>query len=425
MKADKKVYAVLFFLCALFSFSAFSEEVLKSVRKGNIFLEYSDYTGSVIPYYENSAGVKTPVIDTVDYATSSFIGILVDNRYYNLKTSGGSKYTYSADENSMTVSYSAGKAVGVDVVYTVKADNILSITYRVKNYDSKEHSISVKSIFDTAIAEMKNGGFSTAVKQDIDSEYIISDLKRHSYLACSDGKIGIRFILDDAVLNSVYKVVVAAKPFFSSSVFEGQFSEGRSFNTILSYNNSCVGFFFRMIQLKAMERKEFVQTIQFVSGPLESAAPPVYEAEESAQLPWQQPEEKPAEEIPSETSPAGQPSVPFETEFIDENEIDESNERDEIDENKTEEIKETPVSEPPALEKLIPETGADSPAFETSSETETEAERAEREMFSRQARELIQKIHELDDSGKNVSKTEVLKLQLELDRVLEHLKSGQ
>ena len=166
--SKKKVFSILLFTLAFNLFSAENQNIL---RKGNIFLEYIDLTSSVLIYYENSRGVKTPVIDTIDYGNSSFIGISVDNRYYNLKTSGGINYSFALECDSLTVSYDVGKKIMLDVIYTIQDDNVLSINYVVKNFDSKDHAVSLKSVFDTVLGEEKGGIYSTAIKSDINSEY--------------------------------------------------------------------------------------------------------------------------------------------------------------------------------------------------------------------------------------------------------------
>ena len=403
--SKKKVFSILLFTLAFNLFSAENQNIL---RKGNIFLEYIDLTSSVLIYYENSRGVKTPVIDTIDYGNSSFIGISVDNRYYNLKTSGGINYSFALEGDSLTVSYDVGKKIMLDVIYTIQDDNVLSINYVIKNFDSKDHAVSLKSVFDTVLGEEKGGIYSTAIKPDINSEYIISDLLKHKNLTSTNSDIGISFVLDDELSNDVYKIAIAAKPFFYSDIFEGRFTEGRSFNTVLSYNNSCVGFYFKASKIKAVSQKSFVQKIKFISNDFMKFKNDV--ANEVSASESQKTEEAYYKQI------IEQDEIPFAPEVIEET-----------------------VSEKENVEEILPATEKKSPEIkpETKSEPDNTAGNLKTEQIKPEsaasqnrvnkeyARELIQKIQALNADGKAVSKTEVLKLQLELEKVMKQLKTQQ
>ncbi|MGN0739210.1 MAG: hypothetical protein ACI4LX_03475 [Treponema sp.] len=410
--SKKKLFSVFIFALAFNLFSAENQNVL---RKGNIFLEYIDLTSSVLVYYESSRGAKTPVIDIVDYGNSSFVGIAVDNRYYNLKTSGGVNYSFAIEDDSLTVTYEIGKKIMVGVVYTIQDDNVLSIKYVIKNFDSKDHAVSLKSIFDTILGEWKGGIYSTAIKPKINSEYIISDLLRHKFLTSTNGDIGISFVLNDELANDVYKIAIAAKPFFNSDVFEGRFMEGRSFNTVMSYNNSCVGFYFKACKIKASSQKSFVQKIKFISNDLlkfENTSSTEVSASES-----QKTEEAYYKQI------IEQDEIPFAPEVIEET----ISEKQNVEEILSAEEKKSPEVKVPSSPKTEAEPER-TPAVQTVQKTEQikpESSSSQKKVDKEYARELIQKIQALNAEGKDVSKTEVLKLQLELEKVLNQLKAQQ
>ena len=103
------------------------------------------------------------------------------------------------------------------------------------------------------------------------------------------------------------------------------------------------------------------------------------------------------------------------------------------------EVIEETVSEKENVEEILPAAEKKSPEIkpETKSEPDNTAgnlktEQIKPESASSQnrvnkeyARELIRKIQALNADGKGVSKTEVLKLQLELEKVMKQLKTQQ
>ena len=82
---NKKI--VLFIaMLPLFSVFAGTKKDSLVLAKKNVMVEYVPYNSGVLLYYSDpndKAYAKVPVIDTLDYANSSYIGIAVDKRFYN------------------------------------------------------------------------------------------------------------------------------------------------------------------------------------------------------------------------------------------------------------------------------------------------------------------------------------------------------
>ncbi|MCR5613600.1 hypothetical protein [Treponema sp.] len=407
----KKIFLVLSLLTLSLSFLSAAKPVLKNE---NLLVEYINVSGGVFIYYVDGKGQKTAVVDTVDYANSTFIGVAVDKKYYNLKSSGGVSYSCNEGENSLTISYNINKKIVLDVTYSAnsKERNVLTIKYTIRNVDDAAHTVSLKSIFDTVFGDWRGGHYATAVKSNINKECIISDLKRHRYLACSDGITKLSFKLDGDAARSVYKVVVAAKPFFETLSFDGNFVEGRGFNTILSYNNSCVGFFFKSEKLAAGDEKTFTQKLVLTRDEIFDSRPPASEADlaqeyrisEEGRYVTSDDDEEDIEEV-EEVKEAAVPVTPAP-------------------------VKKTVKKEQPKVEEIAEEsedsqTEVITPAETAVTDIPTETIRKQessRVIDKEYARKLIERINALDDTGKNTTQSELLLLQAELNEVLKMLK---
>lgn len=388
---SRKIF--LFILSLFLSFGIFAAE-RKQLKKNNILVEYVPYNGGVFLSYVDAKNRKTPVIDTVDYANSSFIGVAVDKKYYNLRTSGGVKYECEVDENSLSVIYTIQKNVVLTVTYTVPHKNILNIKYTIKNKDSNEHQISIKSVFDTILGEWNGSYFSTESKAKIKSEYIITDFQKHKALTSSDGITGIRFMMDKDFAKYAYKTVIAAKPFFESDVFDGHFQEGRGFNTVLSYNNACVGIFFKTRTLKADKEVSFNHRIEFAQAVITSF-------------------------------------TKLEDEDDDENRIYHEDNAGEGEVQPAPEVKKEEPEVISASENIVPEVQpavkepepAPEPIFEQITVQEEVNQKVEKQQVNREyALSLINRIKALEDDGKNTDRAELLQLQSELNAILKQLK---
>lgn len=381
----------VFVLVLSFAVSAFAAKDTTQFKKDNILVEYVPHNGGVFLYYVDDDGKKTPVLDTVDYGTSSFVGVLIDKNYFNIRTSGGVAYKCEAKEDRLSVVYNIAKKVQLTVTYTVPQKNLLNIKYDLKNLDGTEHSVSLKSIFDTSLGEWNGTLFSTESKQKIKSEYIITDYQKHKTLTSSDGEIGIRFMMDKDFEKYAYKTVIAAKPFFETDSFDSYFVEGRGFNTVLSYNNSCVGFFFKSRVLKKDKDISFSQRIEFSKAIITSFK----EIEDESDLPK-------FEENESETVKADE-----KTEVIlpDQTSVDST----------------TKKEESVSVEQEIDYT----PVFENISAKDSTVEKPVKTVDRQRALEIINRIKNLEDSGKNTDRREIMQLQRELTEILKCLKGEQ
>ncbi|MBQ0163497.1 MAG: hypothetical protein KBS84_10135 [Treponema sp.] len=369
-----------------------------TVKSGIVAIEYVPYNGGIFMYAEGINKKYVPLIDTIDYAASSFIGIAVDKTYYNLRNSGGVKYSYSIENNSLVVTYKIKNQVEVNITYSISKKDVITVKYAVKNIDGVKHAISLKAIYDTVLGEGKGGAYVTAAKNAISTEYIISDFAKHKYITSTDGKLAIRFLFDDVYQKYAYKTVIAAKPFFDSSVFEGRFVEGRSFNTVLSYNNSCVGCFFKTLKLNAGDEKVVEQKIQVLRN--EFAVPETDDDDDFEEVTngdeeyYSKTEIKPASDLINEKHDFGDSAVKDENAFA----------------------KNDFTDEMPKAEKTDKSAVID---FDNVSSNDKSA----REYTKKDALDLIEKINALDDDGANTSQEEVLRLQIELERVLKSLKN--
>ena len=381
----------VFVLVLSFAVSAFAAKDTTQFKKDNILVEYVPHNGGVFLYYIDDDGKKTPVLDTVDYGTSSFVGVLIDKNYFNIRTSGGVAYKCEVKEDRLSVVYNIAKKVQLTVTYTVPQKNLLNIKYDLKNLDGTEHSVSLKSIFDTSLGEWNGTLFSTESKQKIKSEYIITDYQKHKTLTSSDGEIGIRFMMDKDFEKYAYKTVIAAKPFFETDSFDSYFVEGRGFNTVLSYNNSCVGFFFKSRVLKKDKDISFSQRIEFSKAIITSFK----EIEDESDLPKFEENENEAVKADEKT----------EVILPDQTSVDST----------------TKKEESVSVEQEIDYT----PVFENISAKDSPVEKTVKTVDRQRALEIINRIKNLEDSGKNTDRREIMQLQRELTEILKCLKGEQ
>lgn len=402
MKKILVLFSVLFLSVNCFA-KGLNDKV--TIKNGITAVEYVPYNGGVFIYAEGLNKKYVPLIDVVDYAASSFIGVAIDKTYYNLRDSGGVKYKYEIENNVLLVTYKIKNQVELTISYEISNKNIIEIKYAVKNIDGSKHAVSIKSIFDTVLGEGKDGSYLTAVKSSINSEYIISDFSKHKYITSTDGKLAIRFLFDEPYSKYAYKTVIAAKPFFESTAFEGRFVEGRGFNTVLSYNNSCIGCFFKTLKLNPGDEKVIGQKIQILRNEFavneKDSDDGFYDNSNGDEEYYSDSQVKSADDLVEEKHNF---SFPVEKQ-------DDVSKNDDI------------LLQNPSEESVISESDFTSPDKPDFAKPETKEVKPAKTYSKEDALELIRKIDSLNDDGTNTNTEEVLKLQMELENILKILKN--
>lgn len=388
---NKKLFTIFSILIIYITSFSFAQKKL-TIKDQNIYAEYSDLSSSVNLYYEHENDKKTAVLNLNEYGKSTFVGFMLDNQFFNLKESASVSYKAYTNENTLTVEYLIKNKIKFIIDYSILEKNILQINYTVSNIDSKAHNIAFKSVFDTVLGERYKTAFSSSINSKINSEYIISDFNKHKQLISTDGKIRIAFILDDQLQKDAYKVVVAAKPYLSESELKTHFIEGRGFNTVLSYNNSCVGFFFKSGVLNNNSKKTFTQKIYFESNLFlqindGKSKDEIFEADEFEDAIKINQEAKKDESF---VKPNQQEVQKTKTEDV---------------QNQKTEKKQNTSKENPVQEK------------ESSRITQTDLSK-EKE----RAKKLIERIQQIEDDGSDSSREEVMRLQIELNGLMKKLK---
>lgn len=428
-----------------------------SLKRHNILVEYVPQNYGVLLYYVDLEGKKTPVLDTINFGISSFTGVVIDQNYYNLKTSGDVTGVPELTERTLAITYNIAKKITLKITYSVPKKNILNVQYEIKSIDGVRHNVGVKSIYDTCLGEWNGVSMFTEAKSKIDSEYIINDFTNHKALTSTDGATRIKFFMDKDFGKNAYKAVIASKTFFETDSFESSFTEGRSFNTVLNYNNSSVGFFFKSRVIDKNKSAKFNQQIEFFQFKI---APKKTVADDNMDKRIQRYEED--EEATNE--------ITEEYEFDIENEVIESNEelankseeiikeshnqevtlredkKDEETSFKEEIISDNREIQPPMPGPTLPdeergaiEQNAENSTSQTSSNAEAlsptpveqtstvEAEtvQVKKTVDKERAMEIINRIQSLEDDGTNTNRVEIIQLQAELNQILKELEEAR
>lgn len=213
---------------------------------GNIKILLKAPLGSFQFYAVNKDNVSVPVLASYDDSTSSFFSILAGKTEYRLVDNAGVVIGTRKSKNGAQIVYVvpgvARLFVKFDAMKTIPSgnENVLKVTATLKNRGKRTEEFALKNVLDTVFGEQKGPHFSTAEEISINSETQLRKIGNMKWIKSENAKTGIQILLSGADITSPEVVTFSNKDFLELSSWIPQVVRARSFNSIISYNNSAV-----------------------------------------------------------------------------------------------------------------------------------------------------------------------------------------
>ena len=189
---------------------------------------------------------NVPVLSTGDSGSSSYFVIRKGKKEYKLDLKSGITPSCRKTEDSCQFVYPIMNTA--QVVLDLKplssvADgkkDMVEVTLYVTNLTSKDDVFSCKALFDTVLGEGLKKHFETKNFKSITSEKQFSDFSKEKWIKSGDGETSVQFILAGKGISMPEFVTVANRDFLSRSNWIPTAVDSRSFNSVLSLNNSAL-----------------------------------------------------------------------------------------------------------------------------------------------------------------------------------------
>ena len=231
--------------------TAYTKEKNITVVKDGVKYSLNGSNGTFLISAVDSKGLYRPVLSTLDSGSSSYFAVKVGKKEYKLdlksgntpecrKTSDSSQFVYKVDKDRIEVTvefkpYSSYKDGKVDMI---------EVSVITVNNSDKYTDVACKAIFDTFLGEGVGRHFTTKDYGIINSEKQFSDFKKEKWVISENGSTSVQFILSGNGVTSPQYVTFANREFLTNSNWVPSSTDKRSFNSILSLNNSafCVNW---------------------------------------------------------------------------------------------------------------------------------------------------------------------------------------
>lgn len=310
-----------------------------------------------------------------EFSASSFY-LKCGKEIYKLNSASGVKTETLQTETGAVVKYTISNVAKVSVFFDfMKSDeqndyDMIKISAEIENLGTRQKKFALKGVFDTVLGEKDLNHFFSSENVAINTEKLYRTMKDERWFVSKNDKYSMQFLLDGVDITPIECVLLGNKTTFDSNAWIPSLSIDKSFDSFVSYNDSEVCIIWPEVSILPNEKDSFVFYIAFAANG-----------------------EKPQGNY-----------------FI-------GDKKEEVVEVKKEKpvVKKEVVKVP--VEEKVKETKKEIP------DVKFDVATLSREKLSQEyVAGLMERIANLEDSGENVDREELLMLNAELDAILEILR---
>lgn len=222
--------------------------------------------GSFQIYALGESGAQIPLLAGYDEFTSSFISLLAGKKEYKLTNNIGIVIGARKTEKGVQMVYVVPDVARVLLSFENVPEEILSkkkissevikVSLSVMNRSKRSMKFSIKEIFDTVLGEHLGPHFSTGEEIAINSERQYRRFDKVKWISSTNSKAGIQFIFSGDGIKTPEAVSLSNKDLLALQKWVPQVISSRTFDSVLSYNNSALCINWEGCQLDPEEQFE-------------------------------------------------------------------------------------------------------------------------------------------------------------------------
>ena len=241
-KTVKQIITSFCFL--LLSFSLFPATLEQ--RSGDFSLQVEDHTGVFTLSHVSSNNVVTNFFTSHDGFATTFFSVKIGNSVYNLRRGNVSDVKMENTGKGARLIYTIKDKLNVYLTFSFIHDELpltqglVKVDITLTNTSDKPEHVSLKGVFDTILGESTGVHFSTAQLPRVNTELSLTNMEYDRWIRSSNGDQTIQFVFDGGDVSKTKLIALANKDILTGNSWEPNIKNGRSFNSVFSYNNSAL-----------------------------------------------------------------------------------------------------------------------------------------------------------------------------------------
>lgn len=206
-----------------------------------------------------------------EFSASSFY-LKCGKEIYKLNSASGVKTETLQTEKGAVVKYTISNVAKVSVFFDfMKSDeqndyDMIKISAEIENLGTRQKKIALKGVFDTVLGEKDLNHFFSSENVAINTEKIYRTMKDERWFVSKNDKYSMQFLLDGVDITPIECVLLGNKTTFDSNAWIPSLSIDKSFDSFVSYNDSEVCIIWPEVSILPNEKDSFVFYLAFAAN---------------------------------------------------------------------------------------------------------------------------------------------------------------
>ena len=206
-----------------------------------------------------------------EFSASSFY-LKCGKEIYKLNSASGVKTETLQTETGAVVKYTISNVAKVSVFFDfMKSDeqndyDMIKISAEIENLGTRQKKIALKGVFDTVLGEKDLNHFFSSENVAINTEKLYRTMKDERWFVSKNDKYSMQFLLDGVDITPIECVLLGNKTTFDSNAWIPSLSIDKSFDSFVSYNDSEVCIVWPEVSILPNEKNSFVFYIAFAAN---------------------------------------------------------------------------------------------------------------------------------------------------------------
>ena len=201
-----------------------------------------------------------------EFSASSFY-LKCGKEIYKLNSASGVK-----TETGAVVKYTISNIAKVSVFFDfMKSDeqndyDMIKISAEIENLGTRQKKYALKGVFDTVLGEKDLNHFFSSTNDAINTEKEFRNVKAERWFVSKNDKYSMQFLLDGVDITPIECVLLGNKTTFDSNAWIPTLSIDKSFDSFVSYNDSEVCIVWPEVEINPNEKENIIFYLAFAAN---------------------------------------------------------------------------------------------------------------------------------------------------------------
>lgn len=206
-----------------------------------------------------------------EFSASSFY-LKCGKEIYKLNSASGVKTETLQTETGAVVKYTISNVAKVSVFFDfMKSDeqndyDMIKISAEIENLGTRQKKFALKGVFDTVLGEKDLNHFFSSENVAINTEKLYRTMKDERWFVSKNDKYSMQFLLDGVDITPIECVLLGNKTTFDSNAWIPSLSIDKSFDSFVSYNDSEVCIIWPEVFILPNEKENIIFYLAFAAN---------------------------------------------------------------------------------------------------------------------------------------------------------------